>query len=261
VSRIQIFMTIIQPVVWLGLFGQAFNIGALFTNPGMPPGAFEQAFSGAPNYFSFMSIGMLAVITLFTCMFSGMSIVWDRRFGFLNKLKVSLIPREVIPISRIGATVVRAMIQSSFVFAIALVFNYVPGLTGLTLKSGFGILEVAGFFLSSCYYCPSGFASLFTTIALAVENQETLFGVINLVNLPLMFASSALSPTTLIPEWQKAIASYNPLTLAADGLRQLAFVDPSPICPLPWDVAGLALFSSALIVICIIASRRLLSNK
>jgi ABC-2 type transport system permease protein len=258
--KIQIFMTIIQPVVWLGLFGQAFNIGALFNAPGMPPGIFEKTFSGAPDYFSFMAIGMLAVNVLFTCMFSGMSIVWDRRFGFLNKLKVSPIPRGVIPVSRILATVIRAMIQVVIVFGIAIAFNYIPGLTGLTVKDGFGIAEIAGSF-AMLFLLAIGFASLFTTIALAVENQETLFGVINLINLPLMFASAALFPTTLMPDWLKGIANYNPLTLAADGLRQMAFVDPAPIHSLGWDFVGLVLFSGALIVLSIGLSRKLLSNR
>ncbi len=59
-----------------------FNIGQLFTQSGAPPSAFSAAFGGASTYFSFMSIGMLTVIVLFTCMFSGMSIVWNKRFGF-----------------------------------------------------------------------------------------------------------------------------------------------------------------------------------
>ncbi|MBI0582805.1 MAG: ABC transporter permease [Methanomassiliicoccus sp.] len=258
--KIQVFMTIIQPVVWLGLFGQAFNIGQLFNVPGMPPGVFEEAFSGAPNYFSFMAIGMLAVNVLFTCMFSGMSIVWDRRFGFLNKLKVSPIPRGVIPVSRMMATVIRAMIQVVIVFAIAIAFNFVPGLTGLSLKEGFGLAEIAGSF-AMLFLLALGFAALFTTIALAVENQETLFGVINLINLPLMFASAALFPTTLMPAWLRTIANYNPLTLAADGLRQLAFVDPSPVHSLMWDFIGLVLFAIALLAISIGMSRKLLSNR
>ncbi len=258
--KVQIFMTIIQPVVWLGLFGQAFNIGQLFNAPGMPPGLFQQAFSGAPNYFSFMAIGMLAVNVLFTCMFSGMSIVWDRRFGFLNKLKVSPIPRGVIPVSRIFSTVIRAMIQVVIVFAIAIAFNYVPGLTGLGLKEGFGIVEVLGSF-AMLFLLAVGFASLFTTIALAVENQETLFGVINLINLPLMFASAALFPTALMPDWLKGVAEYNPLTLAADGLRQLAFVDAAPIHSMWFNIIGLLLFSGALISLSVLTSRRLLSNR
>lgn len=262
--KIQIFMTLIQPIVWLGLFGQAFNLGALFSQPGIPPAqaqaAFSTIFSGAPDYFSFMALGMLAVNALFTCMFSGMSIVWDRRFGFLNKLKASPIPRGVVPLSRIMATVIRSLIQVSIVLVIALAFQYVPGLTGLSLKAGFSIMDLLGMFFV-LFLLSVAFASLFTTIALAVENQETLFGVINLLNLPLMFASAALFPTTMMPDWLKNIANYNPLTWAADALRQFGFVVPSPIHSLAFDILGLMAVAAVMIGISVVASRRLLSNR
>lgn len=257
--KIQIFMTLIQPIVWLGLFGQAFNLGGLFAQTGLPQEAFAAQFSGAPDYFSFMSIGMLAVISLFTCMFSGMSIVWDRRFGFLNKLKVAPIPRGAVPVSRILATVIRAMIQVAVVFGIALAFTYIPGLTGLTLKASFGMMDLAGLFVV-VFLLSVGFAALFVTIALAVENQETLFGVINLLNLPLMFASATLFTTALMPDWLQAVAKVNPLTLASDAMRQFTFDDPSPIYSLPVDILGLALFSGALLVLSMWLSRRLLNS-
>ena len=257
--KIQIFMTLLQPIVWLGLFGQAFNLGSLFNQSGVPPGAFAAQFAGAPDYFSFMSIGMLAVIALFTCMFSGMSIVWDRRFGFLNKLKIAPIPRGAVPISRIMATVIRAMIQVAVVFIIAIAFLYVPGLTGLTLKPTFGLFDLIGIFVV-VLLLSMGFASLFTTIALAVENQETLFGVINLLNLPLMFASATLFPTELMPGWLEAVAKVNPLTLASDAMRQFAFDNPSPIYALSVDLLGLVLFAGILMGLSVWLSRRLLNN-
>ncbi len=253
--KVQIFMTLIQPIVWLGLFGQAFNIGALLPSQTVP-----LFFSGAPDYFSFMAIGMLAVNALFTCMFSGMSIVWDRRFGFLNKLKVAPIPRGAVPISRILATVIRSTIQVSIVLAIALAFQYVPGLTGLTLKEGFGIVDLAGMF-AVLFLLSTAFASLFTTIALAVENQETLFGVINLLNLPLMFASAALFPTAMMPDWLRTVADYNPLTWAADAMRQFAFVDPDPIHSLTADILGLLAVAVLLMGASVVVSRKLLSNR
>ncbi len=253
--KVQIFMTLIQPIVWLGLFGQAFNIGSF-----VPPQMLPVFFSGAPDYFSFMALGMLAVNALFTCMFSGMSIVWDRRFGFLNKLKVAPIPRGAIPLSRIMATVIRSLIQVGIVLVIALAFLYVPGLTGLSLKTGFGMMDLLGMFFV-LFLLSVAFASLFTTIALAVENQETLFGVINLLNLPLMFASAALFPTAMMPEWLKNIANYNPLTWAADALRQFAFVDATPIHGLWFDVIGLMAIAAIMIVISVVASRKLLSNR
>jgi len=260
-QKIQIFMTLIQPIVWLGLFGQAFNLGGLLAQPGVPPEVqeqmFAQMFSGAPDYFSFMAVGMLAVITLFTCMFSGMSIVWDKRFGFMTKLKVSPIPRGVIPLSRILSTVIRALIQVSIVFIIALAFAYVPGLTGLSVSPAFGIFDLLGLFLVFTLLS-LGFAALFTTIALAVENQETLFGVVNLLNLPLMFASAALFPTAFMPDWLAGIANYNPLTFAVDAARQFVFHSTNSIYSVPVDILGLAIFSAILVGLSAFLSRRVL---
>ncbi len=253
--KIQVFMTLIQPIVWLGLFGQAFNIGSF-----LPPGQVPAFFSGAPDYFSFMALGMLAVNALFTCMFSGMSIVWDRRFGFLNKLKVAPIPRGAVPLSRIMATVIRSLIQVTIVLVIALAFTYVPGLTGLTLKAGFSIVDLAGMFFV-LFLLSVAFSAMFTSVALAVENQETLFGLINLLNLPLMFASAALFPTAMMPDWLRGIANFNPLTWAADALRQFAFIDTAPIHDLWFDVLGLVVVAVVLLSISAVVSRKLLSNR
>lgn len=258
-KKVQIFMTIIQPIVWLALFGQAFNIGALLSQSGAAASAFSSAFSGAPNYFSFMAVGMLTVIVLFTCMFAGMSIVWDKRFGFMTKLKVAPIPRGAIPLSRILATVVRALIEGALVLVIALLFNYIPGFIGLSVSPLFSVMDLVGLFFV-LFLLSMGFAALFTTLALAVENQETLFGVVNLLNLPVMFASAALFPTTFMPDWLKTVASVNPLTLAVDAARQFVFHNPNPLHSVGVDVLGLLLFSGALVGIAAFMTRRLLNR-
>ncbi|MEM2944307.1 MAG: ABC transporter permease [Methanomassiliicoccales archaeon] len=263
--KIQIFMALLQPIVWLGLFGQAFQLNKLFMPTDLPPGSFPQPdlsiiFAGAPDYFSYMAVGMFAVIVLFTCMFGGTSIVWDRRFGFLDKLRASPIPRGVIPVSRIGSTVIRAMIQMLIVFLIALLFAYVPGLTGLSLSPDFMAIDFVGLIVVMLLLAVA-FASLFITIALAVENQDTLFAVINLLNLPIMFASAALFPTTLMPDWLKTVANYNPLTLAVDAARIFVFHNPNPIYGIWTDIGGLSVFALVLLCISIIASRKLLGAR
>jgi ABC-2 type transport system permease protein len=262
--KIQLFMTLIQPIVWLGLFGQAFQLNKLFPTPGSIPGVpgldFSLMFGGAKDYFSFMAVGMLAVIALFTTMFGGMSIVWDRRFGFLNKLRAAPIPRGAIPISRIAASTIRAMVQVVIILVIALLFAYIPGLTGLTVSPAFNVMDLIGL-LVVMLLLAIAFASMFTTIALAVENQETLFGVINLLNLPLMFASAALFPTSMMPDWLKAVANYNPLTLAVDAARTFMFHNPQPLYDPLVDIAGLAFLAVFLVVLSVVVSRRLMSAK
>jgi ABC-2 type transport system permease protein len=257
--KIQIFMTLIQPIVWLALFGQAFNLNKLLP-PGTPTSVFQSFFGGASDYFSYMAVGMLAVMALFTTMFGGMSIVWDRRFGFLNKLRVAPIPRGAIPISRIAASVVRSMVQVVIILVIALLFVYIPGLTGLTVSPAFNVVDLIGLFVVMLLLSVA-FASLFTTIALAVQNQETLFGVINLLNLPLMFASAALFPTSMMPDWLKTVANYNPLTLAVDAARTFIFHNPNPLYDVSIDIAGLFILAVFLLALSIAISRKLMSAK
>jgi ABC-2 type transport system permease protein len=248
-AKIQIFMTFIQPLMWLALFGQAFQLP-------LPPAMM----GGAPNYFSYMAVGMLAVTTLFTCMFAGMSIVWDRRFGFLNKLRVAPIPRGSIPVSRIMASTIRALISGLIVFFIAILFCYIPGLTGLTITGDFGVLGFLGMVVI-LFLLALAFAAIFVSIALTVRNQETLFGVINLLNLPLMFASAALFPISQMPDWLKAVAQVNPLTLAVDGIRQMMFANPAPINALWVDVLGLIVFAGVFVALGIFVSMRALKEK
>src|SRR5208337_786508 len=78
-NPVQLITSLIQPVVWLGLFGKALNFAKFI------PTAELQTYFGTTSYFSFLACGMLAFVVLFTSAFSGMSVVFDRRFGFLNK--------------------------------------------------------------------------------------------------------------------------------------------------------------------------------
>ena len=248
-AKVQIFMLLIQPIVWLGLFGQALPLK-------LPPAALN----GAPDYMSYMSVGMLAVTALFTCMFAGMSVVWDRRFGFLNKLRAAPIPRGSIPVSRILAAMIRAVISALMVLLIALIFTHIPGLAGLTVTSNFDILSALGMLLILVLLA-TAFAAIFVAIALTIKTQETLFAVINLLNLPLMFASAALFPINSMPDWLQAVAKVNPLTLAVDGMRQLLFSGSVGIYPLWVDIMSLLAFSVVLVIIGIVVAMRALKEK
>jgi ABC-2 type transport system permease protein len=257
--KVQIVLTMVTPLIWLGLFGQAFRLEQLAGDGSASPEAIGNLFAGAPNYFSFMAIGMLCVVVLFTCMFSGFSIVWDRRFGFLTKLQVAPIPRGVVPLSRILSSVIRALTQAMIVFIIALIFVAIPDVSGLELSAGFGAGELL-LMLFILTLLALGFGAIFTTIALMIENQETLMGVVNLLNLPIMFASAALFPTVLMPDWLKTVANLNPVTLAADGIRQLVFDSPQPVYDLSVDIMGLVLFASFFLLLGWFLARKVMNR-
>jgi len=211
----QLLISLIQPIVWLGIFGKALNFGSFISSSGASA-AQENAIMlqtfGTTSYFSFLSVGMLASIILFTAAFSGMSVVFDRRFGFLNKALSTPVSRGAVVTAKVLQSGIRSLIQAGMVLLIAVVlgmdtghFN-VPGIVG-----AFGILFLMGFALSS----------LFVTLALRSSDWQTQMAIINLLNLPLLFASNALFPVKIMPDWLQWVVKFNPVSYAIDGARQL----------------------------------------
>jgi len=234
-----LFMMIIQPIIWLGLFGKALNLTGLVNvdTSELPPDVtrqFSQLINGALNslfgtedYFTYMAAGMLSTIVLFTAMFSGMSVVWDRRFGFLNKLLVAPIRRESIILAKMSSSVMRALFQALLVFSVAFAF-------GLKLGNNFGPFDFVGMF-SALFLLSLGLSAMFLAITIRIKSHETVIAVANLLNLPLIFTSSALFPVQQMPNWLQALAQYNPITYATDLVRTFVLHSRSGI-----DIAKIA---------------------
>jgi len=250
-------MSIIQPVIWMGLFGKAMNIGSIFTGTAfpMPPGfdpqqIMEQTF-GTSDYFSYMSVGILSFVVLFTAMFSGMSIVWDRRLGFLNKVLSTPVARGSIIFSKVLSAVVRSLIQASIVLLVAF-------LLGLQLGPNFNVLSIFGLFAALFLVC-FGLSSIFILIAIRSTRWETQMAVVNLLNLPLLFGSNALFPTKMMPDWLQTFAKINPITYVTDAARQLLLFQ-TDMTQLMFDYAFLAGFALIFSTIGLFLSWRYLSK-
>lgn len=229
-------LSIIQPILWMGLLGKAMNIGAIFSGGSftlpqlIPPlnqqqtqqlgsyfaGLQTSIMQGAFNttdYFSFMAVGIIAFSALFTTMFSGMSIVWDRRLGFLNKALSTPVSRAVIIFSKVLSATLRSMFQAGLIIVIALAL-------GLQFGGGFNPLYILGVFAMMFLLC-IGLSSLFIAITIRSTRMETPMAVMNLITLPLMFASNAFFPTKFMPDWLQTVAKFNPMTYTTDAVRQL----------------------------------------
>lgn len=262
-----LFMSIIQPIIWMGLFGKAMNISAIFTsNPiTLPPNIvidpllrtqIEQALSnfstqiledtfGTVDYFSFMSVGIITFVMLFTTMFSGMSIVWDRRLGFLDKVLSTPVARGTIIMSKVFSAVIRSLIQAAIVLGFAFIL-------GLTPVQNFNPLNVLGVF-AALFLISIGLASIFIMIAIRSTKWETQMAVMNLLNLPLLFASNTLFPTSLMPNWLQVVAKVNPITYANDAARQL-ILQPLETTKLIFDFTYLSVFALIFTTIGILVS-------
>ena len=259
-NPIQLIISLVQPVVWLGLFGKAFNIGALFSSqPGVTTAevnAVNLATFGTTSYFPYLGAGMLAFIILFTAAFSGMSVVWDRRFGFTNKALSTPVGRGAIVTSKILQSVVRSLIQAAIVLAIAVIL-------GMDTAS-FTVLSVAGSFVI-LFLMAFGLSSLFVMLALRSSDWQTQMAVINLLNLPLLFASNAMLPVKIMPGWLQSVIRFNPVSYAVDGVRQMLLGSASAtgyavLAPLWVDFSVLVGFAALLGILGIVLSWRLLSR-
>lgn len=288
---IMLLMFVLQPVIWMGLLGKSMNIGAMFStsslgnlnigdiripgsllNPPVDgfvviPGALimqqlQQMFSnigtkvmqntfGVADYFSYMAIGMVSMIVITTAMFSGMSIVWDRRLGFLDKVLSTPVSRAAIIFAKILNATLRAMFQATIILALAYIF-------GLQVSSTFTLLNMLGVY-AAILLLGIGLSSAFLAFSLRSTRMERPMQIINLIMMPLMFASNTFFPTSLMPEWIQAIARVNPLTYLTDAIRQLIIL-PLNTSALIIDFIYLGIFATVLSTMGILLSWKYLTK-
>jgi ABC-2 type transport system permease protein len=249
----QLIISLIQPVIWMGLFGKALNFSSFITagaGPNVNANAIMQSFFGTTSYFSYLVCGMVVFVVLFNSAFSGMSVVWDRRFGFMNKALTTPVSRGVIVMAKIFQSVGRSLIQAGVVVVIGIALGMETSyLTPLGLLGAFSIV----------FLIAMGLSGLFVMLSLRSSNWQTQQAIINLLNLPLLFASNALFPVKIMPSWLQAVVRVNPISYAIDGIRQ-QMIGATGTYPLWVDfsvVLGFAVFFSAL---GIVMSWRLLSK-
>lgn len=259
-----LIISLIQPVVWLAFFGKSMNFAVMFTSglniPGLniPKQVIDEIASevlkanfGTTDYFSFLAVGMLSFITLFTSLQSGMSIVWDRRLGVLSKLLTTPVPRGNIVMAKVLNSMIRSLVQSTIVLIIAI-------LLGMKLNPSLNPLDILGAY-AALALMSMGFASLFVTLALRSTSWESQMAIMNLLNMPLMFASNSFYPVKSMPWWLKPVALVNPLTYVNDINRQL-LLGITGGQSLLFDYAYLIGFAVIFSVIGIVLSWRYLSE-
>jgi ABC-2 type transport system permease protein len=203
---------------YLAPFGNSFNPTNLV--PASAGAAAKSAilnttFGGAATYITYLTAGVICLIIVFNMSFGGIDLVLDRQLGYFNTLLTSPIPRASIYFSGVFQNLAKAMLLAVLTFVIALV---IPG--GLELPSSFGVLELLGAFLAFALL-GLGLSCVFTSLALAARSIDSLIAVVNFINLPLIFMSNALFPSSSFPGWLKAVASVNPISKADEAARIL----------------------------------------
>ena len=193
-SRAQIIASLGQPLLYLLALG--FGLGPVF----------EKA--GQGSYLQFVAPGVIGMSVLFTSIFSGIGLLWDRQFGFLKETLVAPVPRLHIMIGRTlgGATV--AMIQGLLVIVICFIAGFRP--------QHLSSLPLAVLFMALISIV---FAALGTTIGSRLQNMQGFQLIMNFLVMPIFFLSGALYPLNNLPVGLVVATRIDPLTYGIDGLR------------------------------------------
>ena len=193
-SRPRMIGSLAQPVLFLVALG--FGFGPVYQK------------AGGGNYLEFLAPGIIAMGILFTSVFTGIEVIWDRQFGFLKETLVAPISRLEIMIGRTlgGATV--AIIQGIAVFLLSLIFGFRP--------VNILLIPLALVFMALISIIFTAFG---TAIASLLEDMQGFQLISNFVIMPLFFLSGALFPLDGLPVAVLTVAKINPLAYGVDGLR------------------------------------------
>ncbi|HVY31061.1 MAG TPA: ABC transporter permease [Polyangiaceae bacterium] len=188
----------VQPILWLLVFGQ------VFTRTHAIP-------TGKITYLEFMTPGVLAQSVLFTAIFYGIAIIWERDLGVLHKMLVSPAYRGALVFGKALSAGFRGVAQAIIVYAVA----YLLGV-GLRIE----LMPVVGV-LFAIMLGAAVFSTFSLIIACLVKTRERFMGIGQIMTMPLFFASNAIYPLEMMPGWLKTVARANPLTYLVDLLRTL----------------------------------------
>jgi ABC-2 type transport system permease protein len=217
-SRTQIIASLGQPLLYLLVLG--FGLGPMFQK------------AGGGSYLQFMAPGVIGMTVLFTSVFSGIALLWDRQFGFLKETLVAPVPRIQVMIGRTlgGATV--AMIQGTLIFVVCLIVGFRP-VSLFAVPLGFVFMGLIA----------SVFAALGTAIGSSLQDMQGFQLIMNFLVLPIFFLSGALFKLDNLPKALSIITHLDPLTYGVDGLRSVLIGD-----------SHFSVYTDAMVLLCVAAA-------
>lgn len=194
-DRGRIIGNLFTPIIWLGIFGVGLGSSMRFS-------------SGEMNYLTFLGPGVVAQTLLFSSIFAGVSVIYDREYGFLKEILVAPISRAEIILGKVFGGATASMIQGTVALALVLVIRgTTPDVLGVALAFGFMLL------------LSLGLVGIGLVGASRMERAGGFQNIMRMLVMPLYFLSGAVFPLENLPEWMKILTMVNPLTYGVDALR------------------------------------------
>ncbi len=210
----ELFTRMLQPVLWLVVFAPVFSRARVIPTGGM-------------RYLDFMAPGILAQSVLFGAIFYGVSLIWERDAGILQKFLVSPASRTALVAGRALSSSIRSIFQAILIYFVAL-------LLGVSLR--FEPWRIAAVLLA-VMLGSAIFATFSLIAACLVKSRERFMGIGQVLTMPLFFASNAIYPLTLMPTWLRTLALVNPLSYQVDLLRALMVQGGQSVFGIGFDLA------------------------
>ena len=218
-DRSELLTRMVQPALWLLIFGQTFSNLNVIDTGGVP-------------YLEFLAPGIIAQSALFISIFYGIQIIWDRDAGILAKLMVTPAPASALITGKAFAAGVRSVVQVIGVVALAYLLGVHMTVNPLRILGAMGVVMLGAAF----------FACLSMTLAGLVRNRDRLMGIGQAITMPLFFASNALYPVDVMPQWLRWLSAINPLSYEVNALRALLLGTPGNT----WLDVGILLIAAIL---------------
>lgn len=195
-AKSRIVGALAMPLFFMAFLGMGFNRMAI---PGMPRDV---------NYMRFLLPGMIGMSLLFSSTFAGLSVLWDREFGFLKEIMVAPVSRVSIVLGRIAGGITTAMLQSLAILLISILLGFaIDGAGALLLALLFMVLIATTFI---------GMGLIFAS---KMKDMQGFSIVMNFVIFPIFFLSGAVYPLKNLPAVVRLFSYFDPLTYGIDGLR------------------------------------------
>jgi ABC-2 type transport system permease protein len=213
-----------QPVLWLLLFGEV-----MAQVRGVSPGSL--------GYLDFLAAGILAQSVLFVAIFYGISAIWERDLGVLQRYLVSPAPRSALVAGKALSASVRALSQAFIVYVLSVMLGVGVDLNPVKIMGVVAIITIGS----------ALFSTFSLIIACIVKTRERFMGIGQVLTMPIFFASNAIYPLSLMPGWLRLVSRFNPLTYQVDALRALMLTAGTTDYGLFFDFGILVAATAALI--------------
>jgi len=216
----------VQPALWLLIFGEVLASVRAIPTGNLP-------------YVDFMAPGILAQSVLFIAIFYGIAIIWERDLGIVHKFLSTPTPRSALVLGKALSAGERGLVQAAIVYALALGLGVQLSWNMFSL-----LLVVVVIVLGSAL-----FSTFSLIIACLVKTRERFMGIGQVLTMPLFFASNAIYPISIMPNWLQVISQVNPLTYETDALRALMLTNGPTVYGVLFDLLFLVAATTANVAI------------